>query len=60
MNIKSFLLGFIFSLLATFSMVTAGEHNKDVIDLNQLQSITQEGNVITLTTTSGNSYQLIK
>lgn len=60
MNIKSFLLGFLFALLATFSMVTTGEHNKDVIDLHKLESITQEGDVITLTTQSGDSYQLVK
>lgn len=60
MNIKSFLLGFLFALLTTFAMVTMGEHNKDVIDLNQLESIAQEGDVITLTTQSGDSYQLVK
>lgn len=60
MNIKSFLLGFLFALLTTFTMVTTGEHNKDVIDLNKLESIAQEGDVITLTTTSGDSYQLVK
>ena len=60
MNIKSFLLGFIFALLATFAMVTTGEHNKDMIDLNKLESITQDGNIITLTTHSGDSYQLVK
>ena len=60
MNIKSFLLGFLFALLTTFTMVTTGEHNKDVIDLNMLESIAQEGDVITLTTTSGDSYQLVK
>lgn len=60
MNIKSFLLGLLFTLLATFAMATTGMHNKDVIDLNQLESITQDGNIITLTTTSGDSYQLVK
>lgn len=60
MNIKSFLLGFLFALLATFTIVTAGQNNKNVIDLNQLESIAQEGDVITLTTTSGDSYQLVK
>ena len=60
MNIKSFLLGFLFALLVTFSMVITGEHNKNVIDLDQLESIAQEGDVITLTTQSGDSYQVVK
>lgn len=60
MNIKSFLLGFLFALLVTFSIVTAGQNNKNVIDLNQLESIAQEGDVITLTTQSGDSYKLVK